>query len=585
MSHYYIYCNNNQAYHALLHNSIVCRSLKSGDFGAATASFLSESAVFVTREKLPTAIFNLGTSDVYYPTILEICDGCDVDHCESSILGWVAYKEEGSVLLSQDSMPLNAYDSKSGYLGAFVFGEIPICYLSAILFTSNEDMKRFKKSSPDLWFPQDLFGLFETDSSESTLSSEVLAEASAKADKLLTPEMVNSIQETVLLRDRAKAAAYFMVEATDNWSFDDVKANVDGALIRFLDDKGHRLQEKAERAASAISNDTATFQTDGFMDTTAAWEDAGDAVQNILLSKIKEELCAQRNGTFVDLELFQSIARGCKDAVPPGDRLQVGKYLTDIQNTVFLHTELEPEMVLSNMSDMPVLCAFFLFLNQSSEMAFLRNVCEGRPQVVRRYTYMMFGWYHGMAAVDGREKSNRSLERRLTEIVVSKYPNDVMISRSDGSCEFCAVTQGDAESVYGITPHFFVWYSCEASRELLLRYASADQLEHVCKLLKDPNLPLSSFRKYKQPIAILPSNASKAKPIAVLNPKAADGLLKWIKEYSPEELKNWKASFSGDIVFDSEAFRQAFLSDEKRYQRFYKKHCDEIQNLCREVKQ
>ena len=150
MGKYYIFCNNNQVYHALAHNSIMCRTFKPGDYGVVSTSFMAQNAIFVTREKVCKELLYLGASDVYYPAVLEIDDGCGEGDSTSSIPVRKVLVDGDTVSLSKDLTPLNHYKAEDGCIGAFAYGEIPLCYLSRILFLNGHDMRNFRKSSPDL---------------------------------------------------------------------------------------------------------------------------------------------------------------------------------------------------------------------------------------------------------------------------------------------------------------------------------------------------------------------------------------------------------------------------------------------------
>lgn len=580
MGKYYIFCNNNQVYHALAHNSIMCRAFKPGDYGVVSTSFMAENAIFVTQGKVCKELLYLGSSDVYYPTILEIDDGCEEESDASPIPARKVLMGGDVVSFSENLIPLNQCKADDGCIGAFIYGEIPLCYLSRILFLNATDMRNFRKSSPDLWFPQDLFAQIDDGEADGHLSKEILSFVSSEADNLLTPESIISIQQSVVARDKEKAAYYHLIEATEDWNCNGIKTNVDGTLIRLLDRGGHILEDVAKTAAYWVSNKNSACDTGSFF---AQYDNVLEAdketPQKIVFTAVKESLLKPSESTFVDQEAFHSIACQCVDALPTEEkgRGAIISGLKAIEDYVYSHTEFDREVTLSKLESYPVMQALFSFLDQSSDIDSLKKVCSRLPQEERRYAYMMFGWYHGMASVDGAMKSNRQLERRLSDIVVSQFPNDGMVSSTGGSQEFCHAAKEEPSSAYGITPHFSVWYDCESSLELLLKKAQEEQLEHICKKIF-PKKPAVDFYKLDAPIVITIQTAQNELRFELSKEADTDSVLSSIKKKIP-------AFFKKGLSFDAESFRK-YLSESKNrqsYQRYFTKHSDEIQELCRKV--
>lgn len=579
MSKYYLFCNNNQAYHALAHNSVMCRAFKPGDYGVVTTSFMAENAIFVTEEKVCKELLYLGSSDVYYPTVLEIDDGCGEGGDASPIPARKVLMDGDVVSLSENLIPLNQCRGDDGCIGAFIYGEIPLCYLSRILFLDDNDMRNFRKSSPDLWFPQDLFAQMDGEEPNCHLTKEVLTFASSKADSFLTLEDIASIRKSVLVRDKEKASAYYMVEGTKDWNCNGIRTNVDGALIRLLDGDGHVLEDATKTGAHKVADKSSTFDANSFFAKQDSALEAGeDSLQNVILVKIKELLLTNTENPFVDQDLFRLMAQSIKSVFTGKKELDgISEGLKAINDYVYLRTEYDWDAVLSKLGESSVLRALLVFLNQSRNIDFLRNVCEDIPQEERRYAYMMFGWYHGMASVDGAMKSNRQLERRLSDIVVSQFSNDMMVSSAGGSQEFCYASKEESSSVYGITPHFSVWYDCESSLELLLKKAQEEQLEHICKKIF-PKKPAVDFYKLDAPIVITIQTAQNELHFELSKMADTDSVLNSIKKKIP-------AFFKKGLSFDAESFRK-YLSESKNrqsYQRYFAKHSDEIQELCRKV--
>lgn len=212
---------------------------------------------------------------------------------------------------------------------------------------------------------------------------------------------------------------YHLIEATEDWNSNGIKTNVDGTLVRLLDRGGHILEDVAKTVACRISDKNSTGDTGSFF---ARYDNVLEAdeetPQKIVFTKVKENLLKPNESAFVDQKVFHSIACQCEDALATDEegREALISGLKAIKDYVYSHTEYDREATLSKLENYPVMQALFSFLDQSSDIDSLKKVCSRLPQEERRYAYMMFGWYHGMASVDGAMKSNRQLECRLSDI-------------------------------------------------------------------------------------------------------------------------------------------------------------------------
>ena len=579
MGKYYIYCNNNQVYHALMHNSIMCRALKVGDFAMPSLSFMSSNAIFATQEKVDHELLNLGASDIYYPVILEIDDG-SAGSGESPIAAQKISIDNGEISLSNELIPLNRCESDNSCIGAFIYGEIPICYLNAILFTSDEDLHFFMRSSPDLWFPQNLFMRTNEDIQNSRLSLELISSAAAKADSFLTSENAASMLETVMRRDKEKASAYYLIKATENWYYNGIKANLDNAVIRLLDGKGQALRTIAQRTASSALTEASTDDISAFLTECDRYSGTKqETFRQALLKQIEDCLCAQKTSSSVDRELFRLIADKCIEAIPADDKskAELNTAFEAIDRYIYQRTEYDREATLNKLEKYPVLQALFSFLDQSDDIDSLNRVCYGRPQEERRYAYMMFGWYHGMAPLSGTIKSNRQLERRLSDITVSQYKNDFLVSTAGGSQEFCSPDVENSTSVYGITPQFSIWYDCKSSYNLLKETAEKS-FEDICKKIC-PDALSEKIYKAGKPIVITIRMAEKEQHFELCRAEDIKSSINSIKKL----LSNY---FEKEKTFDAAAGRKFYSSNQgyQSYQRYFERHSDEIQLLCKEVK-
>lgn len=568
MGKYYIYCNSNQVYHALIHNSVMSKSLTRDDFRASTLSFEAEYAIFVTHEKLPVELVNVGATDVYYPVVLEI----EVADDATEIPARFVIRNEEGISVSEELSTLAKYADTDKCVGAFVYGELPICILTGVLFANEQEMVSFSKSSPDLWFPREMFALFVDDEEKSLLTKEEVDLISKKADEYLTEEAAASIRKTVTIRNKAKAALYYMVDATADWSFGNVKTNVDGTLIRYLDDSTLALKQSTENAAADLLQKDPDFKIESLFESVdEVLDKTEDNTQKTLYGIIKQSLCMMSSMQRIDKEVFNQIAISCIDAIATEEKALVIKGLQSIDNYVYARSEMDPDKVLSDLDGMPVLKAFMFFLDQQQNIDFLRNASKKLSQHERRYAYMMFGWYHGMPEVEGTMKSNRALESRLFGIVAVRCNDDAVLSAEvKGSEAF------RTDASYGIVPALAYWYGCESSHKLLMEHATEKQLEDIYILMKDATIPAEELYKLSEPIIITVSFGGKEQRFELVQTEGIDGTLKEIKRSVAKIAKNNKR-------FDAETFRK-FFADPKRYQKFFKKHSEKIQALCRKVK-
>ncbi len=149
MNKLFVYCSNNQAYHALISNSIVAKAMMKADFRSDTASFMSENFVYISKYRLSESVAINGISDAYYPIALEVSFEQESKEIPAIL---VNVDVDGNASLSEKTTLDSAFEDEA-CIGAFICGELPITYVSRIMFDSDDKKVSFKKSSLDLWFP------------------------------------------------------------------------------------------------------------------------------------------------------------------------------------------------------------------------------------------------------------------------------------------------------------------------------------------------------------------------------------------------------------------------------------------------
>lgn len=571
MSKYYIYGSNNQAYHALIHNSIMAKSMMSEDFRSDTAAYLSKDYIFITKLKASEEVRIAGIAEAYYSVALEIEVNDEASHIPAY---FVSKNEDGTVALSEAKL-LSDCDQTDKCLGAFICGEIPITYLSGIIFDDDSHMQTFDKSSNDLWFPKELKRTWEESLVAEDLTLEVLKEAAEKIDAVLTAEESESIKKLVARRNRVKAAVYYGIEATGEWNIGCIRANVDAELINYLDKNDEIIKEIHE-----------------------AFEKLGDkyADQYEKFLSVKDAVLDKEPSTDINRQLFRHIVSGILDNAPVRTKLSEevlnkvaggladlakdeGQELLKALKTVsdFLHSNMDPDEALLSLGKYDALRAFMLFLDQQETADFLRRAAKKLSQNERRYAYIMYGTLNGMSEVERGFKENRNLEYRIEEKILEQYPDKKLINELPAR-ENCSFLQGyESASLTGIVPNITVWYDCELSHEMFLSITDKNILEKIyqamAKSVKDDPIPEEDVYAFKTPVVITVNEGEKTlQTFEITRKKDAKDFGKQIEK----TLKSLKE------VFNVEGFKK-YLKDKKRYQKFYRKNADLIQECCRKA--
>ena len=226
----YLSANTDQVYSALTNNSITSFANTIETLQHKTVSFMSDNFIFLTKTLLPIGHRQWKTDDIYFPVSVEVdFTGVDVVPCH------VVSLVEGKPTIA-DSIT-NLKEAPEDILGAFVCGEIPLSFISAILFENEENQLRFKKPSPDLWFPEELYKIIETDEADAVIAIDDIVELSKKVDELISDEDKVKVSSTINKRNRYKSLCYFALRETNDWQTDNFKSNIDAYLINVLDDK------------------------------------------------------------------------------------------------------------------------------------------------------------------------------------------------------------------------------------------------------------------------------------------------------------------------------------------------------------
>ncbi|WP_022778295.1 hypothetical protein [Butyrivibrio sp. AE3009] len=564
MEKLYIYCSNNQAYHVLINNDIVSKAVMTADFKSDTASFMSDDFIFASKKRLSEQVGIYGVSSSYYPVALEVV----FDENASKIPAYLTLMSaDGIYSLSEKKSVADAFADEACF-GAFICGEVPITYLSKIIFDNEDQKLSFKKSSLDLWFPEDLYYIWSDEGVDERITPEVIRSLSEKADVSVSEDEKKAVRRSVIDRLRVKAAAYYGIEATGDWSIGCLKTNVDAELINFLDNN-----DKLRDCVKNIYGDSySDFENarDKVLD-----ENSSDIDKNLfrVIADIILSLTETRGKITEDV--FTEIGGKCIEAAGDSTTTVAGALKTI---KTYLTSNMDPDEALKNIGPHDVLRAFMLFMDQQDNSDFLKRASSKLSQNERRYAYILFGLLNGMYEVDRGNKSNRALEHQIETKVMKLISNDYLVPVPGNAAEtpFMKGTLSD-EAVYGIKPFKNEWYDIESSQKLLIDCNDAALLEKIysvmSKSMKDDPIPEQDVYSLKEPISIVVKVGEKViEQYEITHKKDAKDFGKKVE----------KAVKTAKEDFNIEGFKR-YLADKDRYKKFFKKNTDNVQEWCRKI--
>lgn len=572
MDKYYIYCSNNQAYHALIQNSVVAKTVMREDFRSDTVSYLSKDYIFITKSELPEDVKFFGVADAYYPVVLEVEFGEEANKIPVRL---TTVSSDGVVDVLEEKM-LIEYSSTENVIGAFVCGEIPIVYVSGIIFSNEEQKASFKKSSLDLWFPEDLNRVYVPANVAESITVDILKSAAEKVDQILSEDEANKVRSVVVQRNRVKAAAYYAIEATKDWNIGEVKSNIDAQIMSLLD-KNQELSGAIEKSFAALNETTITFADFIAVKDKVLDGDATDDNRDLFVTIIKSLLESAAVRTKISEEQFGEIGRRCIDGAKEEKKNEVINAFKVL--STFLSSTMDPDEALGAMGEYDVLRAFMIFMDQQENADFLKRAASKLSQNERRYAYIMYGILNGMSEVERLFKSNRTLEYIIEERMLSMYENEhlICVLPEVSSNVFMNGHVAEKGEVNGFVVNVNIWYDCKTSQKKLLDSNDSKLLEKVylamVKSSKDDPMPEQDIYSYSKPV--------------IIKVTVGDDVIETFEIKRKKDAKDYgkkieKALKSVKEEFNIDGFKK-YLAEEKRYQKFYRKNTDVIQEYCRKV--
>ena len=572
MSKYYIYCSNNQAYYALINNSIMAKSVMRADFRSDTASYLSNDYLFISTARLQDAVRCSGISDTYYPVALEVSFMDD-----SSIPVRYIIKDADEKIDITEERKIGEIPQNVDILGAFICGEIPIAFLSGIIFDNETQKRGFFKSSLDMWFPEELYKVWNDEVISENITLESLKEAAEKINTVLTEDELIQVRTAVIKRSRVKAAYYYAVDATRDWNIGEIRTNIDGVLVRALD-SNDMLRNSVKEAFDIIAASATVSFEDYLNEKDIVLDETSTDVNRKLFDTVIQVLLNDTEiRSKVSKETFDKIRTQCLDIAGEGEeRTGIAEALKNVQN--YLVSTMDPDEALGKLGKYDVLRAFMIFMDQQDDVGFLKRATTKLSQTERRYAYIMYGILNGMSEVERDLKSNRALELRLEDILLEKYQNEHLINIVIREPLFIQGEKQSEGAVFGLLPSINIWYDCKSSQEILLQSEDKNVLEKIydimAKTSKDDPILEQDIYKFKEPVSVRIQVGEEIIKTFIINCK------KDAKEYGKAiemVVKQMKEEFNVN------GFKK-YLAEEKRYQKFYRKNTDFVQECCRKVK-
>ena len=464
---------------------------------------------------------------------------------------------------------MGGYSAIDNCVGALIYGEIPFAFVSRIIFENDDNKTMFRRSSPDLWYPVDMFCTWSAlDKTEiEVINNETMLQIIHRAECSISDSRKELLNQYVRSDLKIKAAGYYAVEATRGWLTESVKANIDYSLADAL-----TMEGEEEKLNTFISNAICKLPQAnelGLVDCFVSKRDeifdgTGDSLNAKLFALIGEALA------FYDYkdtgnDLFDALARICANGCPEEKIVDVSKALMTVKQYLESST-MNPKVALADISKFPVFQAMMLFIDNKNNTSHIRNACRILGQEARRYAYVFFALYNGMDSVSGKEKQNTALENQLEAVTLSDNCAKELI-RAVPKHE-CLVRDG---LLYGIPVGFDVYYSEKASYKMVMEKASDETLQELYALMQS-SIPSERVKLFENPIYITVKVADKEQQISV---STIEDL--YMAKYLIDRVLDEKT-----MKADMGLFRNT-LKEEGFFKELYNKYSEKLQSIFRRI--
>lgn len=446
---WYIYTHSNKAAHVLISNSILANRFTPDSFKCESLGFIGQEYIFATPLQLVEDLQQIGTDDIYAPVAFEITFKAD-----DPVYPVYLTTDSNDHYTLGELCAFATVQSDPTVVGVFIYGEIPVTMTTRILFLSDDDRINFYNPSEDIWYPKELCQIWNQAELQDDLDTEalyaLLPSLEAKAEAKL--------RRIIVSRQKTKTAMYQAIKATFDWTQRGACGNCDSALAQMLDRKDSReLTEAYKIAYKQVVNKKACSGG-----AISALLRIKDPVLNPKKDDIHRKLFARISKCIIDGELsshkefnFENVQKQCMLACRRIRKTTLAS-IDDCFRLIklFLDGEMDIDDVIAaqSLQAFPELAAVMMVLKQPKNSVYFERACSVLPQDARRYAYMIFGMLNGMPSINGQQKSNRVLERRLEEIVLSSYSHPIVISRAPSLDENFFRTVDDNQSkAHGLT--------------------------------------------------------------------------------------------------------------------------------------
>ena len=502
MAKYYLYSNNSQAYEALTYNDFLCYSLRKENIRTQSFSVQCNNYLFITRCKITPEERSRGVAyeQNRYPVTFEL-EGFEE---YKLAVRFVSLLPTGEYHLEEQLRPIEDYPQIPNCIGAFVFGHLPFSLVTGIIFESEKDKDNFNKSGSELWFPEDLYHLWQdpqyADQEVREFDYDKLHDLASQLDKE-APEEDDRLLRIVQRINHKKAAYYLALEATQNWTTGKLVSNIDSAIITIFDTKERVLAQKVDYEYNHILGILGILPEEPFCCKDEALEEQNST--GCGLFKLIQELIGSNESRLDQttteklLEKVNNYELACELA----ERDKICEAIEDLK--AYQSTRVPKNDLLNKAKEIPVLYAYALCIKNKNQIDNIRNeVFE--DQKVRRYAFMIAGLQTDLSCIEGRKKNRNELDRRISDIAQRAYLKD--------ASEKLIRAKYDYLSASALEPKFRADLSLEDFENYIMNEAEDGRLRDLYFDCYQEKIEEKEIQEYKKPIVL---NGELEDPLAV----------------------------------------------------------------------
>ena len=382
---------------------------------AKTIGFLANTSLFLTHKKLNSEKMNYGLdSDLAFgesAVVIELTITDDIS------------KEIPVILVNsigKDFAPkagcLNEYDEQTT-IGAFWKGFIPMSFVTGIYFENRESMLDFYRPSPDLWYPECLYKIINTEEFKEDLDVSKIVPYDGEED-------LKAVTQAATKYIKCRAILYYAINATSKWKYGKHILNIDPVLVDMLQIDTSVVKDLAGEEFHSIvlqaPDDVLSFSKE-------------DGLYKLCIAML-EELMKATVSTVMDEAYFDDFSESLYKKL--ADEQLSEKFISDCKKAAIVIKE----GVLSNNDEYeksfdklryasPYAALALVLKNPHYEDNFLASLdAYDVPQDIARIAQIYFAAINGLNFLCGDYKNNLYINRRVEEIALSKL-DDVNIPK------------------------------------------------------------------------------------------------------------------------------------------------------------